>query len=48
GPVVGVLIILLVLTIGAFYFWGAYLNKKGIDDNPPPFIPGDPIPTVSQ
>lgn len=30
GPVVGVVIIILVLVVGALYFWGAKLNKEQI------------------
>lgn len=28
GPVIGVVIIILILIVGALYFWGAKLNKE--------------------
>ncbi|MEK7088207.1 MAG: hypothetical protein AAB952_00485 [Patescibacteria group bacterium] len=28
GPVIGVVIIILILVVGALYFWGAKLNKE--------------------
>ncbi len=28
GPIVGVVVIILVLVVGALYFWGAELNKE--------------------
>ncbi len=28
GPLIGIVIIVIVLVIGALYFWGASLNKK--------------------
>ena len=28
GPVIGVVIIILILIVGALYFWGAQLNKE--------------------
>jgi len=39
GPTIGILIILVVLLLGAFYFWGERMNQN--DTNPPPYIPGD-------
>jgi hypothetical protein len=39
GSIVGTIIIILLLAVGAFYFWGAKLNK--IDDSPPPLILGN-------
>ena len=38
GAVVGTIIIILLLALGALYFWGARLNEK--TDNPPPYILG--------
>ena len=40
GPVVGIVIIVFVLILGAFYFWGAYLNNKNSVDQLP-LIPSD-------
>lgn len=37
GPFIGIVVILLMVLIGAFYFWGKALNEKG--KNPPPYIP---------
>lgn len=39
GPTFGILIILVVLVFGAFYFWGQRLNNQ--ESNPPVFIPDD-------
>lgn len=35
GPVVGAVIIILVLALGALYFWGAQLNKEKETDTLP-------------
>ena len=43
GPTVGIVVIVILLLLGALYFWGEQLNMKS--KNPPPYIPGD---TVSQ
>lgn len=40
GAWIGIIIIVILLGFGAFYFWGAYLNKKNSIDQLP-FIPGD-------
>lgn len=39
GPIVGIVIIVFLLSIGALYFWGAQLN--GQEPQPLPLIPGD-------
>jgi len=39
GPLVGIIIIVFLLSIGALYFWGAQLN--GREPQPLPLIPGD-------
>jgi len=39
GPIFGILIILVMLLVGAFYLWGEHLNQT--QNNPPPYIPGD-------
>ncbi|MDO8553106.1 MAG: hypothetical protein Q7S01_06335 [bacterium] len=39
GSIVGAIIIIILLAIGAFYFWGAQLNN--VDNNPPPLILGN-------
>jgi len=41
GPTIGILIILVVLLLGAFYFWGERLNQQARNSNPPPYIPAD-------
>lgn len=40
GALVGAVIIIILLAVGAFYFWGARLNKAS-DANPPPLILGN-------
>jgi hypothetical protein len=40
GPVIGIIIVLLVFSFGAFYFFDTYLDNKNTVD-PLPFIPGD-------
>jgi len=40
GPTVGIIVILILVVLGALYFWGAYLNNKNSIDELP-FIPGD-------
>lgn len=30
GPVIGIIIIVIVLVVGAFYFWGAKLNNQSV------------------
>lgn len=40
GPVVGIIIIVILLVIGALYFWGAHLNAQDPEDQLP-LIPGD-------
>jgi uncharacterized membrane protein len=39
GPVIGICIVLGLLIFGAFYFWGARLNKAGTTTNQVPYIP---------
>lgn len=39
GPLFGIVIILVLILAGAFYFWGKALNSQ--EQNPPPYIPGD-------
>ena len=38
GPVAGTIIIIVLLIIGALYFWGAHVNQQ---KNLPPYIPAD-------
>lgn len=45
GPVAGIVIIVLLLIIGAFYFWGAHLNAQNPEDVLP-LIPGDGSTTI--
>ena len=44
GPTVGIIIIVILLAFGAFYFWGAKLNQQ--DQQPLPLIPGDTTTTL--
>jgi hypothetical protein len=46
GPVVGIIIIVIVVLLGALYFWGALLNAKNSRNAPLPFIPGDATTTI--
>lgn len=39
GSIIGAIIIIILLAVGAFYFWGARLNEA--DNNPPPLILGN-------
>jgi len=39
GPIIGAVIVIVVLALGALYFWGARLNQEAPDELP--FIPGD-------
>lgn len=38
GPVIGAIIVIVILALGALYFWGAQLNQK---PDALPFIPDD-------
>ena len=40
GPTAGIIIILVLLILGAFYAWGQYLNQQNKVDNLP-LIPGN-------
>lgn len=40
GPLFGIVTIIAMVLIGAFYFWGHLMNERSIQ-NPPPYIPGD-------
>lgn len=49
GPMVGTIIIVLLLIIGALYFWGASLNRQAAAGQQTPFIlPGTTTVTVTQ
>ena len=37
GPLVGIIVIVAMLGLGALYFWGKRLNEQA----PVPYIPGD-------
>ncbi len=39
GPLVGVIIIIGLLILGALYFWGAHLNSQKNPENQLPLIP---------
>ncbi|MBI4087807.1 hypothetical protein HY418_00265 [Candidatus Kaiserbacteria bacterium] len=40
GPMVGIVIIVLLMIVGALYFWGARLNQQNAEDQLP-LIPAD-------
>ena len=40
GSIIGIIVILVLIGLGALYFWGAYLNRKDSVQQLP-FIPGD-------
>jgi len=35
GPTAGIIVILVLIVLGALYFWGAYLNQKNSVDQLP-------------
>lgn len=39
GPFFGIIIVIGMLLVGAFYFWGGRLNNQA--HTPPPYIPSD-------
>jgi hypothetical protein len=45
GPIVGTIIIVILLVLGALYFWGAQLNRNAMK-NQLPIIPGDATTTA--
>jgi len=48
GPVVGIIIIVIVLVIGALYFWGAQLNRQSPEDtSTPPLSSSDSIENIN-
>ncbi len=47
GPIVGTIIILVLLIIGALYFWGASLNREDPSSNLP-FIPPETSTTTAE
>ncbi|GEM_PF-2114230 len=41
GPIIGVIIIVALLIVGALYFWGAHLNAQNNPENNLPLILGN-------
>ena len=41
GPIAGIIIIIVLLVVGALYFWGAHLNAQNDSENQLPLIPAD-------
>ena len=39
GPLIGIIIIVILLMLGALYFWGARLNAQSRRENQLPLIP---------
>lgn len=46
GPVVGITIIVLLMAVGALYFWGARLNQQKPQDQLPLILPDDSTTTL--
>ena len=46
GPVVGIVIIVLIMTIGALYFWSSRLNQPSNAASQVPFVPADSTTTL--
>jgi len=44
GPIVGAVIIVVVLILGALYFWGAHLNATNQENNLPLILGNDSAP----
>lgn len=44
GPIVGVIIIVALLIIGALYFWGAHLDATNPENNLPLILGNDSVP----
>lgn len=38
---IGIIIILVLLIVGALYFWGAHLNAQANPEDQVPYIPAD-------
>lgn len=36
GPIAGIAIIVILMIVGALYFWGAYLNRPTAENTPAP------------
>lgn len=47
GPTVGIVIIVILMIVGALYFWGASMNRQNPNANLP-FISGDSATTTTQ
>lgn len=47
GPIVGIIIIVIVLVIGAFYFWGAELNQTPAPATASPLSESDELTDIS-
>ena len=47
GPIVGIVIIVGLLILGAFYFWGAHLNAMQNRENQLPLIPASDGTSIS-
>jgi hypothetical protein len=45
GPIIGAIIVIALLVLGGFYFWGSYLNQNQTPEQLP-LIVGDAAPAV--
>lgn len=48
GPIIGAGIVVVLLIIGALYFWGAELNKSSRPQDQLPLITGEPTTEAQQ
>ena len=48
GPTVGIIIIVILLVLGALYFWGAHLNSQNNPEDQLPLIPASDSTTATQ
>lgn len=47
GPIVGIIIIIVLLILGALYFWGAHLNAQNNRNDQLPLIPASDSTTTT-
>jgi len=47
GPIIGIVIIIALLILGALYFWGAHINAQKNRENQLPLIPSSDSTVIS-
>ena len=47
GPLVGIIVIVIVLLVGALYFWGQHLNRQNPENDLPFILPDNSTSTAS-